>query len=442
MSKFSYRIYNRDYIIVKVVLKYIFIAACLTFSGVSHIFSQDVWIEQQTPTTKWLYRCSFSDSLNGWAAGEDGVIIRTTNGGNNWNMLNSSVNFFIYDIFFLNNRLGWALANDNFDNGTAVLTTTNGGDTWSNYRYPDSTTLLYGINFKDSLTGYMVGYSGVIVRTTNGGTNWNAVNVDSSSSTYFPIYRVDTRGDICVASGGAYDILGAVWVSSNSGLNWKSYAVTAEPLFSIAILSSEKIITLGGDFEFGAIQSRTYNTGNNWTYDYLNTFGITRGVSFRTESEGWAVLSISPRFFFTLDTGNTWDVMDVPDTNGLYDIKFTDERHGYAVGINGTVYKYNPNVIGLSNNQTQIPVTNTLFQNYPNPFNPTTTIEYHLIAPSVVKIFIYDVTGKLVKQLYDGLKPVGDHSLMFDAAGLSSGLYLYKLEAGNYSETKKMVIIK
>jgi photosystem II stability/assembly factor-like uncharacterized protein len=423
---------------VRLLLIIMFFTAAQTVS----VYPQNMWIEQQTPVNKWLFRCSFPDSLNGWAAGEDGVIIRTSNGGVNWVMQNSPVDFFIYDIYFLNNRLGWALANDNFDNGTAVLSTTNGGVNWSFYRYPDSTTLLYAIHFKDSLNGFMAGYSGVIVRTTNNGASWLPAVVDSSSSAYFPIYRISTGSGLCIATGGAYDILGAVWVSTNNGVNWRSYAVTGEPIFSFQILSPSKVVALGGDFEFGAIQTRTYNAGANWTYDYLNTFGIPRGLSFRTESEAWGVLSISARFFYTLDTGNTWSTMDVPDTNGLYDIKFTDPRNGYAVGINGTVYKYNSGLIGISNNQNNLPAKNELFQNYPNPFNPATTIKYYLTKPGIVKIFIYDVTGKLVKHVYDGLKPAGEHSLRFDASGLSSGLYLYKLEAGNYSETKKMVIVK
>lgn len=431
---------------MKIVLisktKYIYLIIGFIALSFADIMGQNAWLQQSSPTTKWLYRCSFTDSLHGWAAGEDGVIIRTTNGGSNWTILNSPVDFFVYDIFFLNSRLGWAIANDNFDNGSAVLSTTNGGDNWSFYRYPDSTIQLFAINYKDSLNGFMAGYTGLIVRTTNGGVNWARMDVDSSLSTYFPIYRISTGLGLCVASGGAYDIVGAVWVSTNDGYNWVSIPVSGEPIFSFDILSPTKIIALGGDFEFGAIQSRTYNAGANWTYDYLNTFGIARGVSFRTPSEGWAVLSLSPKFFFTLDTGNTWDVMDVPDTSSMYDIKFTDPRNGYAVGTNGAVYKYNSSIIGINNSHTQVPETSMLFQNYPNPFNPATTIEYYLSRPSMVKISVYDVTGKLVKQLYDGLKPVGNHTLRFDASGFSSGLYLYKLEAGDYSETRKMVIIK
>jgi hypothetical protein len=106
------------------------------------------------------------------------------------------------------------------------------------------------------------------------------------------------------------------------------------------------------------------------------------------------------------------------------------------------VFKYNSSAIGINNNQNRIPSENKLLQNYPNPFNPITTIEYFLNKPAAVKILIYDVTGRLVKELYEGLKIPGMHKIKFDASGLSSGMYIYKLEAGLFSETKKLVILK
>src|SRR5690349_8931103 len=132
--KFSYKIQNDDYSKMKFVLvnrtTCVYLILGIIALSCTGIFAQNIWLQQSSPTAKWLYRCSFTDSLHGWAAGEDGVIIRTTNGGSQWTILNSPVDFFVYDIFFLNNRLGWAIANDNFDNGTAVLSTTNGGDNW------------------------------------------------------------------------------------------------------------------------------------------------------------------------------------------------------------------------------------------------------------------------------------------------------------------------
>jgi photosystem II stability/assembly factor-like uncharacterized protein len=405
-------------------------------------FSQNTWIRQSTPTNLWLYKCSFPDSITGWAAGEDGVIIKTTNGGLNWVSAVSPVDFFIYDIYFLNKRLGWALANDNFVNGTAVLTTTNSGENWSMYRFPDSTTLLYSVYFTDSLNGFMGGYGGKLYRTTNGGANWFHASVDSSAYSGFPIDKVRINGNTGIAVGGSYDIVGVIWISNNGGVNWHTWAFGSEPLLCFDFLSQSKIVVLGGDYDFGVVQAKTYDAGSNWNYDYLNTFGIPRGLSFRTQSEGWGVLSISARFYYTLDTGNSWNVMNVPDTISLYDITFTDPYHGYAVGNRGGVYRYNTNTIGIINNHNGVPESDLLYQNYPNPFNPLTTIEYFISRPSAIKIIIYDITGREVKIIYDGLQGSGTHKIKFDSSELSSGVYFYKLEAGDFTESKKMVIIK
>lgn len=409
---------------------------------ISSLNSQNIWLRQETPVNIWLNKCTFTDSLTGWAAGEDGIIIKTTNGGTNWNLNNSPVDFFIYDIFFLNNRLGWALANDNFVNGTAVLSTTNGGANWSFYRFPDSTTLLYTVHFRDSLNGFMGGYGGKLYRTINGGANWFPASVDSSLGSGFPINKISFFNDFGIGVGGSFDIAGVIWITTNGGINWNTWLYGSEPIFCFDFLSSNKVIALGGDYEFGVVQAKTEDAGSTWQYDYLNTFGIPKGLSFRTESEGWAVLSIMAQFLYTLDTGNTWSVMNVPDTVSLYDITFTDPRHGYAVGIRGGVFRYNAEAIGIENQQNQVPVTGTLFQNYPNPFNPVTFIEYFLVKSSEVKITVYDITGREVLELFNGFKASGSHKIKFETNGLSSGMYLYKIEAGEYSETKKMVILK
>jgi hypothetical protein len=288
----------------------------------------------------------------------------------------------------------------------------------------------------------MGGYGGKLYRTVNGGSNWIRASVDSSFGSDFPINKISFHNNLGIAVGGTFDITGVIWLSTNGGVNWSTWQYGSEPFFCFDFFGSNKVIALGGDYEFGVVQAKSYNAGSDWQYDYLNTFGIPKGLSFRTESEGWAVLSIMAQFFYTLDTGNTWNILNVPDTSSLYDIVFTDPFHGYAVGTRGSVYRYNPEVIGVINNQNGIPVRNTLFQNYPNPFNPVTTIEYYLIKPSEVRITVYDVSGKEIKKIFSGFKQAGRHFLRFNAEDLSSGLYLYKVEAGEYSETRKMVFLK
>ena len=83
-----------------------------------------------------------------------------------------------------------------------------------------------------------------------------------------------------------------------------------------------------------------------------------------------------------------------------------------------------------------------LHQNFPNPFNPTTTIKYQIPELSIVTIKIYDVLGNEIASLINEEKPAGNFEVEFNGEGLPSGIYFYRLQAGNFVETKKMVLMK
>jgi hypothetical protein len=84
----------------------------------------------------------------------------------------------------------------------------------------------------------------------------------------------------------------------------------------------------------------------------------------------------------------------------------------------------------------------SLEQNYPNPFNPRTTIAFNLVEEAPVTLEVFDAAGRLVATLVDGSKGAGRHSVDFDALGLSSGIYFYRLRAGAFVQQKKMVLLK
>jgi choice-of-anchor B domain-containing protein len=98
--------------------------------------------------------------------------------------------------------------------------------------------------------------------------------------------------------------------------------------------------------------------------------------------------------------------------------------------------------IGVNQNGAELPSGYELRQNYPNPFNPVTKIEYSIPKNEYVTIKIFDVTGKFCGVLIDKFEASGSHSVVYDASGLSSGVYIYKIEAGDYTESKKMMLIK
>lgn len=94
------------------------------------------------------------------------------------------------------------------------------------------------------------------------------------------------------------------------------------------------------------------------------------------------------------------------------------------------------------NDKNNLPYIFSLEQNYPNPFNPSTVISFTLPAKNLVTLKIYDISGKEIKTLVNGIEDAGMHNITFDASLYASGVYFYKIISGNYSDTKKMILVK
>ena len=92
--------------------------------------------------------------------------------------------------------------------------------------------------------------------------------------------------------------------------------------------------------------------------------------------------------------------------------------------------------------EPEIPASFNLFQNYPNPFNPTTTIKYSLPEVSKVSLTLFNLLGEEVTTLVNEEKLAGNYTVEFDATNLPSGVYFYKIQAGSFIETKKMILLK
>jgi len=125
----------------------------------------------------------------------------------------------------------------------------------------------------------------------------------------------------------------------------------------------------------------------------------------------------------------------------------TDTVYANVVRGYSGAWNYVPNkgikvklATGLINNET--PVKYYLSQNYPNPFNPVTKISYGLMKSSNVKITVYDLLGKEVSVLVNGYQASGNYYATFEASKYSSGIYYYKIEAGDFVEVKKMSLVK
>jgi len=395
------------------------------------------WIKIQTPVNITLRQLSFVDSLTGWAAGEAGTIIRTTDGGVDWKIQNSTVQTFISDIFFLDKNLGWATTTqDVFPFKSVILKTTNGGDDWFAESYPDSTKYLRTIFFFDSLNGLIGG--SYIAHTSDGGDTWIPSQIDSNMVSGFPVYDFNFyNSQFGYACGGFIDRAGVIWRTTDSGLNWIATGVNTDEVFDIFIFDSLNAITLSGDPEgfFPIAKIRTTNSGDTWSNDTLSFFGLSFAIDFRTYNEGWSASGY--KFLLTTDRGSTWSESQTPDSAIVYDLQFTDSRNGYAVGDSGVVLKYGELI--------PYPIEPTkyiLYQNYPNPFNIKTTIRYQISETNLVTLKVFDILGNVISVLENEERVPGIYNIDLFENILASGVYFYQLQAGSFIQTKKMVYLK
>jgi hypothetical protein len=99
-------------------------------------------------------------------------------------------------------------------------------------------------------------------------------------------------------------------------------------------------------------------------------------------------------------------------------------------------------IIGINKISEEIPSSFTLFQNYPNPFNPSTTINFEIPKSTLVKIAIFDISGKEIEVLINEQIKPGKYSVSWNASNYSSGVYFYKISAAGFIETKRMILLK
>jgi hypothetical protein len=154
-----------------------------------------------------------------------------------------------------------------------------------------------------------------------------------------------------------------------------------------------------------------------------------------------ANFSIDPTFF-TLEPGESQSVSVnfSPDTLGSFSafLIINSTEGNDTINLNGT----GTTASAIEENVGLLPTKYQLSQNYPNPFNPTTTLNYQIPELSFVSLKVYDVLGNEIVTLVNEEKPAGSYEINFNAANLSSGIYFYKLQAGSFVETKKMVLMK
>lgn len=260
-------------------------------------------------------------------------------------------------------------------------------------------------------------------------TNISSVCVNSNDIV-FAGYR---NGYICKS-----DDNGDSWAESLSG--YKDY--TIEYLNSVDDYVFAILHNSNYPYHTKSIGLYSFDDGESWNdlnlgilNSRVNSLAIYNGILVAgTDSNG---------VFASYDFGNNWVGSDTGlPKNTIYNIVCTPDGLLFCGTEKEGIYVADLKEV-TSLEETKIEPSNySLVQNYPNPFNPTTTIKYELPQESYVIIKLYDTLGQEVKNLVDSNKAAGIYTFIFDSTNLASGIYFYRMQAGNYIQTKKMIILK
>ena len=137
------------------------------------------------------------------------------------------------------------------------------------------------------------------------------------------------------------------------------------------------------------------------------------------------------------------NITEYTDTSGVPGSEYFYRIRGYnSIATSAYSNEVNITLTGVKSYGTALPDRFAVSQNYPNPFNPSTVISYQLPVSSMVTLKVYDVLGKEIQTLVDKRMSAGYHSAIFVASGLPSGVYFYRMQAGKYSETRKLMVVK
>ncbi len=425
------------------------------------------WYQQFMPNLggRTISDIFFLDSLTGWAVtpfftqNDTTFVLKTINGGNNWFIQFTGTAQFAgrKKIHFINANTGFTCGNDHYTGSGKITKTTNGGNNW--FPINDPSTAVYDDMFiLNNDTFWLVSSSsltGGVFFTSNGGTNW-IQQYSAGSQNPEKIYMYNARiGFISDNSGSS-----SIRKTTNGGLNW-NMNVNGQWYFDITFADS-----LTGWYSAASNIYKTTNGGVNWILQNvpsgpnLLNLGINK-LSLLSKDTLWAAgnatfypnSQVRAILLRTTNGGNNW-LYQVPDTsinNFLYYyLQFTDKNNGWAYttlrGIHTTTGGDPIWLTAIEQTSYEVPKEFKLYQNYPNPFNPNTKIKFQLARQSKAEIIIYDITGKQLQKLLKEELNAGEYEIEFNAAGLSSGAYFYKLilTTGKevFTDTKKMILIK
>lgn len=417
---------------------------------------------------------------NTFLMGRSGTIFRSTDKGLNWTVVNKMGYGAHYAACFTSRDTGFLSGMEiRYGNGNNYLKkTTDGCRTWIDIPFPAGGVPAKEIYFlKNGTTGFLH-RDREIMRTVDGGMTWATVtaplNANDTLRKFF--FRDDLNGYI--ASFNQY-----YFKTSDGGLNWTREQInTSSSLMEFYFLNEQ----VGFVTRKNNIVAKTTNGGLTWSDKHFSTSGKALGINFVNDQYGFVYATENGAY--TISQGEAWmftnssipkmlDVDHCDNLNGIaiiwadphpYSfhvgktrdgetwmrqslpvqrvepafIELADRTTGYIFASNNIIIKLTDTAFTSIEEEPAIPREFTLSQNFPNPFNPETVIRYALPVAGYAKGVVYDLLGREVATLIDGEKSAGKHEIKFNATGLPSGVYIFRLEAGNNSAAMKMVLLR
>ena len=311
--------------------------------------SADGWVAQTSGTTSVLRGIAFSDATHGWAVGDNGTILATTNGGATWNPQSSGSYVDLHAVAFTDASHGWAVGyrqtsfglTESYEN--TILATVNGGATWSTlvgWTYGGG---LSAVAFTDASHGWVVGGDAQIWAATNSGATWSRQTFGELAWFSDVAFTDASHGWVV---GGLY-LSPTIGATTNGGATWSAQGLGAESSGTLTGLNGIAFADATHGWAVGATYDSEYNTTGNvifatvnggatWSPQSSGSTASLNDVAFTDATHGWAV-GPDGTILATTNGGATWNPQSSGSSAWLYDVASTDANHGWAVGAGGTI---------------------------------------------------------------------------------------------------------
>ncbi len=354
----------------------------------------------------------------------DSGVYRSTDAGATWATSNNGLtNLYVPSL----RKVGTTIIAASFD---GVFLSTDAGATWSSSKNGISFALISCVA-ADSSGNLYAGSSGAgVFKSTNGGANWAAVNTGLRNPTLISLNFV--AGKLIAGTMDGPDN------STDGGAHWVGPTASPSSYYVFHVMDQGGVLYAGTN---GGVYHST-NAGDTWGRPYNDVPNATvTGIV----SDGTHLFAstLTDGVYTANDNSQPWT--DVSDGLPVKDIRGLSLRDGYVYAATWGKGVWRRPVSEMATGVGEIsslPAAFSLGQNYPNPFNPSTTIGFALPSQQQVRLSVFDVLGREVARLVDGVQSAGNHAVTFDAVDLPSGVYMYRLSAGAAVQLGRMVLAR